>query len=222
MDSQEFLEILRHGWPELPEEAARRVSVFRERLVDENARQNLTKLIAPQDFFEGHVLDVKALLACGLTTFPAMDLGSGCGVPGLLAAIIQPQPWVLAESEGHKATFLARCVDEMGLKDVVQVHAGRAEAYWSGKPCPPAVQSIVCRAVGPVERIYGWLRSCSTWNNLILLKGPRWSEEWDGFERGHHRGELKQTGHFEYEVGAEAKKRIIVRLERVPRGTKQK
>ena len=29
------------------------------------------------------------------------------------------------------------------------------------------VETIVARAVGPVDRIFGWIRTCSTWNNLV-------------------------------------------------------
>jgi 16S rRNA G527 N7-methylase RsmG len=157
-----------------------------------------------------------------LVDFPAMDLGSGGGVPGLLSALIAPDQWILAESEGHKAAFLQRSVEKFKVSERVRVFSGRAEGYLVASNEQNSPKSIVARAVGPIERIYSWIRSCSTWNNLILLKGPRWEEEWAALQAGRYRNELKCTNSYKYQVGADKKERIIVRIERVPRGTRQK
>src|SRR4051812_14678809 len=92
-------------WPELSSAQLMRIQRFYDELVSGNERQNLTRLIEPEDFVEGHLLDVRELLKSGLLEFPAADLGSGCGVPGLLAAAIEEKPWLLLESEGQKARF---------------------------------------------------------------------------------------------------------------------
>jgi 16S rRNA (guanine527-N7)-methyltransferase len=222
MASQEFLSLLSHEWPELAAEQARLVDEFRDAVLEESSRQNLTKLLAPAEFVEGHVLDVKELLASGLVDFPAMDLGSGGGVPGLLSAILSPDPWILADSEGHKAAFLSRAAEKFGLGERVRVFSGRAEKFLADVEPNSAPKSIVARAVGSVERIYSWIRPCSTWNNLVLLKGPRWEEEWAEFNKGRYRGELKLVDSCNYVVGPEKKQRIIVKLARVPRGTSKK
>src|SRR5271156_4525490 len=96
-DLQEFRKLLKEAWPELSVVQEERVVRFYRLLLAENEIQNLTRLTSPKDFVEGHVLDVKALLKSGLLSFPAMDLGSGCGVPGLLAAAVSENAWVLAE-----------------------------------------------------------------------------------------------------------------------------
>jgi 16S rRNA (guanine527-N7)-methyltransferase len=209
VDSQEFLDVLKRGWPGLSSDEYLSIQRFRDLVVAENARQNLTRLLNPTDFFEGHVLDVKELLSLDWVSRPAMDLGSGVGVPGLLSAVLDQKPWVLAESEGRKAAFL-------------EVFSGRAEACLKTLSSENAVQSVVARAVGPVERIYSWIRDCSTWNNLILLKGPGWEKEWEAFQSGRYRGELTVSRTHDYKVGQEQKLRKIIRLDRVPRGTKKK
>jgi 16S rRNA (guanine527-N7)-methyltransferase len=222
MGNQEFLDLLKSEWPGLSDETYQRISAFRDWIIDESSRQNLTKLLSPKEFFEGHVLDVKALLECKLVDFPAMDLGSGGGVPGFLAALISPDSWILADSEGHKAAFLARSVEKFGLQSSVRVFSGRAEKFLSDVAANEAPKSIVARAVGPIERIYTWIRPCSTWNNLVLLKGPRWEEEWADIQKSRYRNELKWVDSFKYTVGDEKKQRIIVKVERVPRGTSKK
>jgi 16S rRNA (guanine(527)-N(7))-methyltransferase RsmG len=197
-----------------------RLVKFRELMVAENEKQNLTKLTSPEDFYFGHVLDVQKLLSFERLQFPAVDLGSGCGVPGLLAAIVSDDHWVLAESEGRKAAFLQDAVRELGLLDRVEVQSQRAERWLGGLKQP--VGCIVARAVGPLDRIYGWLKDCSTWNTLVLFKGPGWGGEWESFSSGAHRGRLVVKESHEYTAGPEKKVRVIVRLERVPRGTIRK
>src|SRR5689334_13119039 len=81
---------------------------FYRLVCEENSHQNLTRLISPEDFLRGHVLDVVELLKLNFLQYPALDLGSGLGVPGLLAALLYPEKWVLIESEGRKAEFLNR------------------------------------------------------------------------------------------------------------------
>jgi len=212
--SSELRDLIQAAWPELDTGAQDRVIQFHRILAAENEKQNLTRLIAPKDFVEGHLIDVRELLKSGLVDFAAMDLGSGCGVPGLLAAAVGDGAWVLAESERHKADFLFRAVREMGLSSV-RIAADRGESFLQEN----SVESVVARAVGPVERIYGWLGPCSTWNTLVLLKGPAWATEWEEFGRSKFRNHLRLAAVHEYIVGAEEKKRTIVRLARVPRGT---
>jgi 16S rRNA (guanine527-N7)-methyltransferase len=186
------------------------VLAFYELLSKENEVQNLTRLIGPSDFIEGHLLDTLELIRSGLVDFPAMDLGSGGGVPGLLAAVIRPDHWVLVESEKRKAEFLARAVSTLKLEERVSVAGIRAEDYLKQS----AVESIVARAVGPVDRIYGWIRKCSTWNTLVLLKGPSWEEEWARFQASKFKSEIAIEAIHSYEVGPDNKKRMIVRLTR--------
>jgi 16S rRNA (guanine527-N7)-methyltransferase len=193
---------------------------FYDLVLEENQVQNLTRLTSPEDFYFGHILDVVELLKLNLLSYPALDLGSGAGVPGLVAAILDEQKWVLTESEGKKADFLARANRRLGLQVQVSVFAGRAENYLKQN----SVGSIVSRAVGSVEKIYGWIRNCSTWNNLILMKGPSWQKEWGEFQAGRLAGELTVYNEHPYSIGPEQKSRTIICLTRnsknVPRGTR--
>lgn len=213
-DVEQLKSILALRYPEWDASTQTRVIHFYELLAKENERQNLTRLISPQNFLEGHLEDVVALLKSELLGRSAMDLGSGGGVPGLLAACIDQRTWFLVDSEARKADFLARASAELSLKHV-RVIAGRGEEVLLRN----SVDSVVARAVGPVERIFGWIGKCSTWNNLVLLKGPGWEDEWKAFSSGRYRTKLQIERDFAYEVGAEKKRRRIVRLGRVPRGT---
>ena len=181
---------------------------FYEIILKENEVQNLTRLISPSDFYYGHVIDVLELIQTGWLKYPAVDLGSGVGIPGLLANLIQPGQWILIDSEKKKAEYLSRTVEGLGLGGQIQVFSGRGEDYLKKNP----VHSVVLRAVGPIERISGWMQGCSTWNQLILFKGPSWVEEWAVFQKTRlGKGLVLQSEHL-YTVGPEEKRRVLVRL----------
>lgn len=201
----------------LSPESIQKVSQFYELLLRENEVQNLTRLISVQDFVEGHLVDVLELMKSGfLTHQAAIDLGSGGGVPGLLSALLDEKNWILVEAEKRKAEFLKAASEHLLLGEKVKVFPERIEEFLSHQQdkCP-----IVARAVGPVDRIYAWIRNCSTWNTLVLLKGPSWEMEWSKFQQTRYRKELIWTRTYDYTVGVDKKIRKIVELKRVPRGT---
>lgn len=218
MSSQEFRLILKSEWPEIEDSVLDRVDAFRSLVCEANKTQNLTRLLDPKQFYEGHVLDARILVENIELGDCALDLGSGVGVPGLLSAILKPKLWVLCESEGRKADFLSKTVEKLELSKWISVYSGRAEEYLKRE----AVQAVVCRAVGPIERIMGWIGTCSTWNNLVLFKGPKWDEEWNSHESRAWSKKLTLIKKQDYVTPFQGAKRTIVQFARVPRGTIQK
>jgi len=211
-DSDEFkMKLVEQTLVPLSDEQIDRTVRFREAVLGENENQNLTRLLTPTDFFEGHVLDVLHLKKTGWIDSKTLDLGSGMGVPGLLYAIIFGGKWVLSDSETSKANFMSRIIDEFHL-DSVQSTNKRAEEFLSTHGGD--VFAITSRAVGSVTKQYTWLSKCSTWNTLILFKGPKWEEEWAEFTLTGQRKRLKIAAEYPYSVGAEKKKRKLIRLDR--------
>jgi 16S rRNA G527 N7-methylase RsmG len=213
-DSAEFRSLLEKNLgTELDEAQIGRIVAFREEVLKEDAVQNLTRQLSPKDFFEGHVLDVVHLQRSGLLELPALDIGAGMGVPGVLHALIYapkgPVTWISSDSEGKKAEFAQRMIELFHLEGVSAVST-RGEEILDTQ----SVATVVARAVGPVTRIYGWFRTRSTWNKMVLLKGPKWDEEWAEFERGPNRGRLILEKTYEYLSGEEQKKLKIVLLRR--------
>jgi 16S rRNA G527 N7-methylase RsmG len=211
-DSAEFRRLLETDG-HLDSSQIDRVVIFREEVLKENEIQNLTRLLSPKDFYEGHVLDVIHLENSGFLRFPALDLGAGMGVPGILHALIYSpkgdRTWISCDSEAMKADFARRTIDFFNLEGL-SAESMRGEDYLN----EDKVESIIARAVGPVSRIYGWFRNRSTWNTLLLFKGPRWSEEWAEFEKSPHKGRLGIDREYDYVIGAEKKTRKLIQLSR--------
>jgi|GEM_PF-695984 len=149
-------------------------------------QQNLSTAIQPEQFLRTHLLDVLALRASGFISSKDafLDIGSGAGVPGLLFWSLFGGLWCLSDSETSKAAHLES--ETLRLGEIFQrgtppkVYSGRAENYLGslGQSVTPVV-----RAVGSLSQIFELIRDCSTWNNLIVLKGPRFEEEVKELER---------------------------------------
>ncbi len=214
--TQEFRELLQST--DLDSDQIERVVEFREEVLREEEMQNLTRLLSPKDFFEGHVQDVLELEKSGLLAGSAIDMGAGMGVPGLLHQLVFPRPapqgaefaWVSSDSERMKADFAQRMIEKFDIPAMTAI-SERAETYLASH----SIDNVVARAVGPVTRIYNWLRTCSTWNNLMLFKGPRWEEEWAEFQKTGQRSQLSVLTTHDYVVGDEKKQRKIILLRRV-------
>lgn len=171
-----FIDAIRASKIELSEKQIMDAARFAVILHRENENQNLTRILGPDEFVQGHLEDVVQLLRSSFLGKNVMDVGSGSGVPGLLGAAIDldDRVWHLVDSERSKAEYLIAAAAELGLKNV-KVYAGRAEEVI--RDISP--DTVMARAVGTVDKISGWIWNCSTWNNLILFKSKSWNEEWE-------------------------------------------
>ena len=189
-----------------------RINIFYSLIQAENMKQNLTRIRNEEEFYFDCVYEAVFLTKSGLVDYPAMDLGSGAGLPGILCAIIDSKQWILAESEKNKAEFLKRAVIELSL-DNVCVFYGRGEEYLREN----RVNTIVAKAVGPLDRVFRWIRKCSTWNNLILLKGPKWEKEEKKLLETQKCSGIKISNTHKYNVGARRdRERVFIKLVRDP------
>lgn len=180
-------------------------------LFQANQAQNLTRIVKVEDFFHKNIIDVLMLQKSGFMSGLCADYGSGCGVPGILSALLDPSTqWVLIEAEKHKATFLQSAIDVLALYQV-SIFYGRGEDYFRRNHA----NTITARAVGTVATIFSQIRKCSTWNNLILFKGPKWGSEWKDFQQSAHAGELSIKSTFAYSRYYIGDGRVLVWLTRV-------
>ena len=194
----------------LTPEQISKASQFAEILHRENEIQNLTRILGVDAFIDGHLIDVLELFKLNTLGMAVLDVGTGCGVPGLLAAAIDlnsDREWFLCDSEKQKADFLLSTAEEMDL-DRVSISSHRVEEII--REVEP--DTVISRAVGTVEKLAGWISNCSTWNNLILFKSKGWAEEWKEAQLSRFGKKLTVTQMNEY--SSVDKYRVLVNLKK--------
>ena len=139
-----------------------------------NQQQNLTRITAPEDFWEKHLWDSISGIAPLLTTdsisLPEnpqiIDVGTGAGFPGLPIAIACPQGKItLLDSTRKKIAFLDNAIAKLQLHNTRTV-LGRAEAVGKQSQHREKYDLALIRAVGqpsvcaeyilPLVKVGGW------------------------------------------------------------------
>ncbi len=144
-----------------------------------NTRINLTRHTTLDSFVNRDLLDSVRLIEQLASGCRVVDVGSGGGVPGILAAILRPDLSVaLCESVGKKATALQDICVQLQLP--VSVHAQRVQELLETH----AWDIAVVRAVAATGRLIPWFaRHWDRGGQLLLIKGPRWQEELQAAEQ---------------------------------------
>lgn len=123
---------------------------YRDLLLQENRRVNLTGVRDPAEAIERLLLDSLAvglhLRETAAGPLRAADLGSGGGLPGLVMAIAFPRMELhLVESRRRKGEALLRLASAMGVEGRVHVHIDRLRNLAALRG---AFQVVTARAVG--------------------------------------------------------------------------
>ena len=106
-----------------------------------------------------------------------VDLGSGGGCPGIVLQILRPDVrMALLESNGRKAGFLKRVVDELKLEcDVLH---DRSETLAHQKPYRAAFDMVVAKGVAPLPTLVELsLPLLKLQGQLLAFKGPQARQE---------------------------------------------
>lgn len=131
---------LRKFAPEIPDVAGSQLATHYALMLRWNRVHNLTRDTSPAGAAERHYADswfglgaFAAWAGCDASSLAStlgtvLDIGSGAGFPGIVAAIQWPDARiVLVESDRKKTSFLSRAIAELELSNV-EVLATRAEA----------------------------------------------------------------------------------------------
>lgn len=148
--------------------AMERLDRFAAHLAAENANQNLVSPASLAAVWQRHIADSAQLLDLAPETGDWLDLGTGAGFPGLIAAIMRPERRVmLVESRRLRIEWLRRMIDELGLAGC-SVAGARLESVETAK-----FGVISARAFAPLPRLLALAQRFSTSGTVWLLPKGR-------------------------------------------------
>ncbi len=172
-DVQHLLKAVAEHNVSVTDEQAARIAHYCCQLWDWNSRLNLTRHTDWDLFVTRDLIDTIELAKHVGKNANVMDVGTGGGVPGIVLAILRPDLKIsLCESIGKKAAALESMVKALRLP--VTVHADRAEVILKKR----RFDVITVRAVGSISKLLTWFTPVlKSVGQLLLIKGPRWTEE---------------------------------------------
>ena len=146
--------------------------LYRQELLDWNARFNLTAITDPQEVLLKHFLDSLSLLTVyDKPQTRLLDIGSGAGFPGLPLKIARPHWHVtLLEATGKKVNFLRHLVTALQLEHV-EVIQGRAEELAQQRRYRASFDLVTARAVASLPTLLEYCAPyCRVGGCIILPK----------------------------------------------------
>lgn len=160
-------------------------------LADENTKQNLVSKNSLAEVWQRHIADSAQLdgFVPRETIAPWMDLGTGAGFPGLVAAILRPQdPVLMVESRPRRTDWLNRVCEQLDLSNA-QIIESRLERL-ADRP----VRVISARAFAPLDKLVELSFRFSTSSTIWLLpKGRSAKQELEALEGWHHTFHVEQS-----------------------------
>ena len=154
---------------------------LQELLKEWNKKINLTRLVDGDDFWTAQVCDSLLPLYEELqhpeVSHKYIDIGSGCGFPGIAIAIAMPNSDItLLDSSSKKTTFLKEVSKEIGLKARITVLTERAEIAGRDPILRSNFDYAIARAVASANVVAEYLVPfLNSTGQAIILKGG-WSE----------------------------------------------
>ena len=157
--------------------------IYWDELVTWNRRINLTSITGYEDVQSRHFLDSLTIFLAWPEGKPSgtpgvIDIGTGCGVPGIPLKIVRPDiRLALLEATRKKVDFLEHIIGRLKLDDVEVIH-NRAEDAARESCYREKFDIAVSRAVAPLVTLSELaLPFCRVGGRFIALKRGDLTEE---------------------------------------------
>ncbi|MET0308903.1 MAG: 16S rRNA (guanine(527)-N(7))-methyltransferase RsmG [Sphingomonas sp.] len=137
----------------------------------EAAQQNLIAASTLDSLWVRHLVDSAQLVPLSVVAGRGawLDVGSGAGLPGLVAAILLDRPVVLVEPRAKRVAFLRAAAAELGIDKRVTVQPSRIESY---HPINRAA-IVSARAVAELSQLIASTYHCTDSSTVWLLPKGR-------------------------------------------------
>lgn len=154
-------------------ETVDRLEIYADLLTNASTTQNLVSSSTVADLWQRHILDSAQLLHHAKNGGTWIDIGSGAGLPGIVLAILSPDPITLIEPRRLRVEFLQSVLDRLALPNVTLVH-GKSSAVQA------KFDKITARAVAPTTQLFTLAHHLSRPDTVwILPKGRTAQKELD-------------------------------------------
>lgn len=158
-----------HDRAVVPRETTEKLGAFCRMVERESQVQNLVSPATIPHLWERHIVDSLQLIPLAARTGTWADIGTGAGFPGLVVAIVRPQPTILIEPRRLRADFLRRASDELNLENVLVIQEKVERVH--------RVAAVVsARAVTAASKLFGMAKHLSTAETTWLIPTGRSAE----------------------------------------------
>ena len=146
-----------------------------------NKRTNITRLIDGDDFWVAQVCDslmpFKEELQDPNLPHKFIDVGSGCGFPGIAIAIAMPNSKLtLLDSSSKKTAFLKEVSTQLGLNSRITILTERAESAGKNPVFRGDFDYALARAVAPATVVAEYLVPFLNSQGQALIYKGSWNE----------------------------------------------
>jgi len=149
-----------------------------ELVLEGNKIQNLTRITAPEDFWEKHLWDsLRGVLPMWeQKNLQVIDIGTGAGFPGIPIAIAHPS-WqlTLLDSRLKKTAFIDDLIQTMPLSNASSL-TGRAEQLNYVGTHSRKYDLALVRAVGSSDLCANYAMPFVKKGGLVILYRGQWSD----------------------------------------------
>ncbi|HEY0447444.1 MAG TPA: 16S rRNA (guanine(527)-N(7))-methyltransferase RsmG [Allosphingosinicella sp.] len=134
---------------DVPRETLQRLDAFVALLRTENERQNLVSRSSLDAMWSRHIADsAQLLLHASAAAGSWIDLGTGAGFPGLMAALLHPAAVTMVEERRKRVEFLSAARETLQLPERTRILGSRVEVVE-----PAKYDVISARAFAPLDRL---------------------------------------------------------------------
>jgi len=161
------------------------INIFKElqiKIKELNNITNLTRLIDGDDYWISQVFDsiwpFKAFTNINFNNTKFLDIGSGCGFPGLAYAIIHPDSEIyLIDSSKKKTDALRNLIKEINFKNNIHVINDRIEKIAHQTSMRNSFNIATTRAVSNPSTVSEYILPMLKKEGLGVLYCGKWTDE---------------------------------------------
>jgi len=161
------------------------ITIFQElqtKIKELNRKTNLTRLIDGNDYWVSQVFDsiwpFKVFSNINFNNKKFLDIGSGCGFPGLAYAIIHPNSEIyLIDSSKKKTEALKILIKEINLKNKIHVINDRIENLAHKSSMRNSFNIATTRAVSNPSTVSEYILPMLKKDGIGVLYCGKWTDE---------------------------------------------